>query len=189
MAYDSITLPTRTRTEHAFSMDMHDLTDRVNIHGQRKIAAPTVAVLFNHPGKGDLLRLGWEDILGEKGLTATVFRGEVKDVDDLTKLFSRGDIVTERYFHTCSKADGRIIHPEKFPLPTSFPKIFPSHSQLTSLSTFSSLSSKPSNVTAKLKHVADDARRFSATEEREELVNSIGEITSYHEEGYDDDFE
>jgi hypothetical protein len=56
-----------------------------------------------------------------------------------------------------------------------------------SLSTFSSLTSKPSTVKARLKWTAEDARRLSSTEEREDLYNSIREISGYFEE--DDDFE
>ena len=64
--YDSITLPTRTRIEHPFAMDMSDFTARVNIHGQRKIANPEVTVLFDHPGANDVMSLGWQEVLGER---------------------------------------------------------------------------------------------------------------------------
>jgi hypothetical protein len=96
MAYDSITLPTRTRLEHSYSMDMHDITERVNIHGQRKFVDPAIAVLFDKPVKEDLMRFGWPCVPGERGLTAAMFRGTVDKVDYLTKTLSRGDIVTER---------------------------------------------------------------------------------------------
>jgi hypothetical protein len=94
--YDSITLPTRTREEHPFSMDMYDFTNHINIHGQRKIANGETAILFNKPGIHDLLPLGWRDLPGEKGMMATVFRGNFDKIDDLTKLLSRGNIITER---------------------------------------------------------------------------------------------
>jgi hypothetical protein len=98
LAYDSITLPTRTRAEHPYHMEMDDICNRVNIHGQRKFADADVAVLFDQPDQRDLLSLGWLDIPGERGLTASVFRGEiVGDIDALTKTMSRGNIVTERY--------------------------------------------------------------------------------------------
>jgi hypothetical protein len=42
-------------------------------------------------------------------------------------------------------------------------------------------------VKARLKWTAEDARRLSSTEEREDLYNSIREISGYFEE--DDDFE
>jgi hypothetical protein len=96
IAYDSITLPTRTRPEHSYAMDMHDLTARINVHGQRKFANPSLAVLFNHPGKDDLLNLGWLGVNGERGLTATVFRDTAENIDDLTKVLSQGNVVTER---------------------------------------------------------------------------------------------
>jgi hypothetical protein len=77
-------------------MDMHDITERINIHGQRKFVDPAVAVLIDKPGKEDLMQFGWPSVQGERGLTATMFRGTVDKVDDLTKALSRGDIVTER---------------------------------------------------------------------------------------------
>ena len=99
LGYDSITLPTRTRPEHPYAMDMHDIAARVNIHGQRKVADLDAAVLFDHPDKNDLMRLGWPSVAGQpgqRGLTATVFRGAVDNVDELSKTLSHGDIVTER---------------------------------------------------------------------------------------------
>jgi hypothetical protein len=78
-------------------MEMDDISNRVNMHGQRKFADLDVAVLFDKPDDHDLMSLGWLDIPGERGLTATVFRGEqVEDIDTLTKTLSRGNIVTER---------------------------------------------------------------------------------------------
>jgi hypothetical protein len=99
LLYDSISLPTRTRAEHPFAMDMDDLTARVNVHGQRKIVSPNVAILDN-PGIGNLISLGWPEIPGERAIMAMVLRGSLNntDIDKLTKDLSRGSIVTERYF-------------------------------------------------------------------------------------------
>ena len=94
--YDSITLPTRTRIEHPFAMDMYDFTARVNIHGQQKIANPEVTVLFDHPGVNDVMSLGWEEVLGKRPMLATVLRGSTDNVDDITTTLSRGGMVTER---------------------------------------------------------------------------------------------
>lgn len=77
-------------------MDMYDFTARVIIHGQRKIANPEVTVLFDHPGVGDVLSLGWEEVPGEKPMFATVLRGSADNVDKLTTTLSRSGIVTER---------------------------------------------------------------------------------------------
>jgi hypothetical protein len=96
LLYESITLPTRTRIEHPFSMDMYDFIARINIHGQRKIASPEVTVLFDNPGVHDLMPLGWPEVRGEKPIMATVLRGFVDDVDALTTTLSRGSVVTER---------------------------------------------------------------------------------------------
>jgi hypothetical protein len=96
LLYDSITLPTRTRIEHPFAMDMYDFTARVNIHGQRKIASPEVAVLFDNPGVHDLMPLGWPEARGEKPIVATVLRGLVDEVDAVTTTLSQGSVVTER---------------------------------------------------------------------------------------------
>jgi hypothetical protein len=85
-------------------------------------------------------------------------------------------------------ADDRILHPQKLKLPTSFPKIFPHHHDKNlALSTYTSLTSKPSTVKARLKWTAEDGRRLSSQEDREDLYNSISEISSYFEE--DDDWE
>jgi hypothetical protein len=80
----------------------------------------------------------------------------------------------------------RILHPQQLLLPTSFPSIFPHYPETTFLSTFSSLSSNPPNVTARLKTASDDAKRLSTLEYREDLYNSISEISSYFEEDYED---
>jgi hypothetical protein len=78
-------------------MEMDDICNRVNMHGQRKFADLDVVVLFDKPDEHDLMSLGWLEIPGERGLTATMFRGEqVEDIDTLTKTLSRGNIVTER---------------------------------------------------------------------------------------------
>lgn len=79
-------------------MDMYDLTMRINIHGQRTIAEPGVTVLFDRPESKDRMSFGWPNVPGEKGLMATVLRGTyANDVDDLTKMLTHGDTVTERY--------------------------------------------------------------------------------------------
>jgi len=79
-------------------MDMYDLTVRVNIHGQRTIAEPSVTVLFDHPESKDRMSFGWHNVPGVKGFTATVLRGTyANDIDDLTKMLDHGDVVTERY--------------------------------------------------------------------------------------------
>ena len=64
----------------------------------------------------------------------------------------------------------------------SFPKIFPHHHDITSLSAFSSLSSNPTTVISQLKSAEEDARRIASLEEREQLINAIGEISSHYEE-------
>ena len=79
-------------------------------------------------------------------------------------------------------ANQRILHPLLFPLPTSFPRIFPRHSDVTGLSVFSALSSDPTTITSRLKGLADDGRRLTSAEDRELLVNSISEIASNFEE-------
>jgi len=106
MAYDSITLPARTRHELPFSTDLYDLGNRVNIHGQRKVVDPEVTVLWEgRTVKEDIVQLGWKEgartmgVLPEKGVMAGVCRGVCDDVDEVTKSISHGDIVTERYYH------------------------------------------------------------------------------------------
>ena len=80
----------------------------------------------------------------------------------------------------------RIMHPQLLPLPTSFPKIFPSHKgDVDSISTFSSLSSNSGTVIPRLQATREDARRLSSQEEREELYNSISEISEYFQEDED----
>jgi len=103
MAYDSVTLPMRTRHELPFSMDMYDFGNRLNIHGQRKIVEPEVTLLWNKdkPTKEDMISLGWggkstADTAHEKGFMACVCRGPIDDIDEITKILSHGDIVTER---------------------------------------------------------------------------------------------
>jgi len=83
--------------------------------------------------------------------------------------------------------DFRILHPQLLPLPTSFPKIFPHNHAATSLSTFSSLSSNPKTITSRLKEAARDAQHLESSQDREQLVNTLDEISSYFEE--DDDLE
>lgn len=78
----------------------------------------------------------------------------------------------------------RILHPQLLSLPTSFPKIFPHHGA-TTLSTFSSLSSNPTTITSRLKETARDARHLESSQDREQLVNTLGEISSYFEEDED----
>lgn len=97
--YDSISLPTRTKTEYSFAMDMQDFTARVNVHGQRKIANPSVTILHDGPGIGNRLSLGWHEIPGERAIMAVILRGSLGDVDinELTEALSGGSIVTERY--------------------------------------------------------------------------------------------
>jgi hypothetical protein len=53
------------------------------------------------------------------------------------------------------------------------------------LSTFSSLSSNPTTISSRLRGIEDDARKLSSLEDKNELVNSIGQMTSYFEEDYD----
>lgn len=96
MAYDSITLPTRTRPEHPYAMDMYDITARVNIHGQRKFVESDIAVLFDQSSKDDLMTIGWKRLTGQKRLTATIFRGTVNKVDELSKIWTQNDIITEQ---------------------------------------------------------------------------------------------
>jgi hypothetical protein len=103
MAYDSISLPMRTRHELPFSIDMYDFGNRLNIHGQRKIVEPDVTLLWDKekPTKEDVISLGWRgmnttDKLQEKGFMACVCRGLCDDIDEITKVLSYGDIVTER---------------------------------------------------------------------------------------------
>jgi hypothetical protein len=80
----------------------------------------------------------------------------------------------------------RILHPQLLPLPTSFPNIFTWHPKPTNLSTFSALSSNPTTIASRLKGTVEDSRKLSSTEDRDDLVNSIGEILNYFEE--DDDW-
>ena len=96
--YDSITLPTRTRAEHPFAMDMYDFAARLNIHGQRKLTNPAVAILLDKPGLNDVMSFGWPEISGERPIMATVIRGLTEDVDALTTTLSRGSVVSERSF-------------------------------------------------------------------------------------------
>ena len=79
-------------------------------------------------------------------------------------------------------ANPRIHHPQLFPFPTSFPKIFPRHSHVKSLSAFSSLRSNPTTIASHLKSVSQDAKNLAPRDEREDLVNSISEISNYFEE-------
>src|SRR2546421_11233175 len=82
----------------------------------------------------------------------------------------------------------RILHPQLLPLPTSFPKIFPYHRDIATVSTFSSLSSYPTNIVSRLKSTALNVRQLFSGEEREELYNSISEISEYFQSD-DDNFE
>lgn len=102
LLFDSITVPSRTRPEHPFHMDMFDFTARVNIQGHRKIVNPDVAILFDKPQLNDLMALGWHEVHGERPITATVIRGTINDVDDVTVKLSRGSMVSERYVNTWS---------------------------------------------------------------------------------------
>jgi hypothetical protein len=182
LAYDSITLPTRTRQEHPSSMDMYDLPLRINVHGHRKIVEPDVTVLLEQPKPSDRISFGWpHHVPGERGLAATVLRGDYTgDIDALTSMLSQGEIVTERSV-SIDQANYRIVHPQLLPLPTSFPKIFTYHQRARSVSTFSSLSSKPTTVQARLKKAKEETK-LASLEEREELYNSIAEISGYYEE-------
>ena len=78
-------------------MDMFDFTARVNIQGHRKIVNPDMAMLFDKPQLNDLMELGWHEVHGERPITATVIRGTINDVDDVTVKLSRGNMVSERY--------------------------------------------------------------------------------------------
>ena len=166
---------------------MYDFTARVNIHGQRKIANPEVTVIFDCPKVHEVISLGWHEVSGERPLMAAVLRGSDNDAEELTVTLSRGSMVTERYIPTLKYTYNRIIHPQLLPLPTSFPKIFPHHTQTTNLTVFSSLSSNPTTIASRLKTTGDNARRLATMEERDDLVNQICEITSYFEE--EDDWE
>lgn len=180
-------------------MDMYEFGNRLNIHGQRKIVDPQVTMLWDKSTAAkDIISLGWmearERVGGpsEKGFMASVVRGLCDDIDEVTKLLSHGNIVTERYHHPPQMVfrqgtDCRIVHPQLLPLPTSFPKIFPYHRNVTAVSTFSSLSSNPVNVVSRLNATREDVRGLSSQEEREEMYNSISEISEYFQE--DDDFE
>jgi hypothetical protein len=187
--YDSMTLPTLTRSEHTFAMDMYKLTARLNTHGQRKIVNPEITVLLDHPTIQDLMPMGWPEVIGERPILASVLRGTFEEPDALSRTFGRRGIFSERYLTLKCPADGRIIHPQLFPLPTSFPKIFPNHRGFKNLSTFATLSSNPTTILSRLRHVTDDANRLSSSEQREDLVNSILEISSYFEEGDDLDID
>ena len=96
--YDTITLSTRTRATHPYSMGMYDFESRVNVHGQRKFANSQVAVLFDQPRIGDIMSFGWNGIPGkERPFMASVFRGTISsDIDVLTKNLSHGYLLTER---------------------------------------------------------------------------------------------
>jgi hypothetical protein len=189
-------------------MDMYDFGNRVNIHGQRKIVNPEVTMLWDRPTTTeDVISLGWYEgkkrrsveIPREKGLMASVYRGPYNDndIEEITKIISHGNIITERYCNhnklSLSLSMGvvfsglicRIMHPQLLPLPTSFPKIFPSHRNVDAISTFSSLSSNSGNVISRLQATREDARRLSSQEEREELYNSISEISEYFQEDED----
>lgn len=187
--YDSITLPTRTRKEHLFAMDMYELTARVNIHGQRKIVNPEITVLFDHPTIRDLMSMGWPEVIGERPILASVLRGSFEEPDAVSQMFGRTGIFSERYTTSHMSVNGRIIHPQLFPLPTSFPKIFPTHANMKSLSTLATLSSNPTTISSRLKQIGGDARRLSNTEQREDLVNSVLEISNYFEEDEDLDMD
>ena len=74
------------------------------MHGQRKIVDPEVTMLWGKPPTTkDVVSLGWKrgrrDVDGpsEKGFMASVVRGVCDDIDDVTKVLSHGNIVTERY--------------------------------------------------------------------------------------------
>jgi len=95
--YDSMTLPTRTRTEHPFSLDLHDLTARLNIHGQRKIVNPEVTILSDHATIHDLVLMGWPEVVGERPILGSVLRGSLEDPDKLSQIFGRTGIFSERY--------------------------------------------------------------------------------------------
>jgi len=82
--------------------------------------------------------------------------------------------------HDSSMLMIRIIHPQNFPLISSFPKIF--ESDIRSVAAFGAFSSDPTTVWTRLKEVGDDARTLASLEEREELVHSIGEIASFYDE-------
>jgi hypothetical protein len=170
-------------------MDMYELTARVNIHGQRKIVNPEITVLFDHPTIRDLMSLGWPEVIGERPILASVLRGSFEEPDAVSQMFGRTGIFSERYTTSRMSVNGRIIHPQLFPLPTSFPKIFPTHANLKSLSTFATLSSNPTTISSRLKQIGGDARRLSNTEQREDLVNSILEISNYFEEDEDLDMD
>jgi len=82
--------------------------------------------------------------------------------------------------HDSSMLMIRILHPQNFPLISSFPKIF--ESDIRSVAAFGAFSSDPTTVWTRLKEVGDDARKLASLEEREELVHSIGEIASFYDE-------
>ena len=96
LLYDSITLPSRTRAEHPFAMDMYDFSARVNIHGQRKLTNPEVTALLDKPGINDVMSLGWPEVPGDRSIMATVIRGFPEDVDTLTTTLGRGRVISER---------------------------------------------------------------------------------------------
>jgi hypothetical protein len=76
----------------------------------------------------------------------------------------------------------RIIHPQLLALPSSFPNIFTYPVPTHSISTFSGLSSNPTTVQTRFKEVMADARKLALSEEREELYNSIAEISEHYVE-------
>jgi hypothetical protein len=168
-------------------MDMHELTARLNIHGQRKIVNPEITVIFDHPTIQDLMLMGWHEVIGERPILASVLRGCFEEPDTLSQMFGRTGIFSELYLTSPMSVDGRMIHPQLFPLPTSFPKIFPAHVGLKKLSTFATLCSNPTTIASRLKQIGGDAGKLSNTEQRDDLINSILEISNYFEE--DEDFD
>lgn len=101
LLYDSITLPTRTRREQSYAMDMDELAARLNIHGQRKITNPKVAVLSESLRPNDIISLGWPEVIGDRPITAVVVRGWMKDVHELTGSFGQNAHISEWLKHNC----------------------------------------------------------------------------------------
>jgi hypothetical protein len=78
-------------------MDMYDLTSQLNIHGQRKIVNPELTVLFNRSTIDDMMSMGWQEVVGERPILASVLRGSFEDPDGLSRIFGRTGIFSERY--------------------------------------------------------------------------------------------
>ena len=126
--YDSMTLPTRTRIEHPFALDLYDLTARLNVHGQRKIVNPEVTVLYDHATIHDLILMGWPEVIGERPILGSILRGSLEDPDKLSQMFGRTGIFSERYSTHSRSPLNSVFYIRKYSL---FPRPFRKYSQRT----------------------------------------------------------